>query len=232
MYICNLYFMLIHSSHKGYEIWFQLNYFKEKSISKLSYDRRSVGQSLLYQATICDPRPIAFPFLGNYLLTFVSFYYGAPSLTRGWVSNLLVQVLGAFPAPSLSGYLTASFETGFPFCRLLLLEVLQSDIILTHYNSSASTAASHVSNYLSHKQIFIKNLSYEFMKVINYLQYIKSDRKSPWSPYSNVILANNLFLDQDECLRFEVFTSVTMKNAIFWDVNPCDSCKNRHFGEK
>jgi hypothetical protein len=23
---------------------------------------------------------------------------------------------------------------------------------------------------------------------------------------------------------------VTMKNAVFWDVTPCDSCKNRRFG--
>jgi hypothetical protein len=27
-------------------------------------------------------------------------------------------------------------------------------------------------------------------------------------------------------LRFEVFMVVTMKNAIFWDVMPCGSCKN------
>jgi hypothetical protein len=24
---------------------------------------------------------------------------------------------------------------------------------------------------------------------------------------------------------------VTMKNAVFWDVTPCDSCKNRRFEE-
>jgi hypothetical protein len=24
--------------------------------------------------------------------------------------------------------------------------------------------------------------------------------------------------------------AVTMKNAIFWDVIPCGSCKNQHFG--
>jgi hypothetical protein len=31
-------------------------------------------------------------------------------------------------------------------------------------------------------------------------------------------------------IRFEVFTAVTRKNAIFWDVTPCGSCKNRCFG--
>jgi hypothetical protein len=30
-------------------------------------------------------------------------------------------------------------------------------------------------------------------------------------------------------VRFEVFTAVTMKNAVFWDVTPCGSCKNRYF---
>jgi hypothetical protein len=31
-------------------------------------------------------------------------------------------------------------------------------------------------------------------------------------------------------VRFEVFTEVTMKNAVFWDVAPCRSCVNRRFG--
>jgi hypothetical protein len=31
-------------------------------------------------------------------------------------------------------------------------------------------------------------------------------------------------------LRFEVFTAVTMKNGVLWDVTPCGSCKNRRFG--
>jgi hypothetical protein len=26
--------------------------------------------------------------------------------------------------------------------------------------------------------------------------------------------------------RFEVFTAVTMKNGVLWDVTPCGSCKN------
>jgi hypothetical protein len=30
-------------------------------------------------------------------------------------------------------------------------------------------------------------------------------------------------------LRFEIFTAVTMKNAVFWDVTPCDPCMNRCF---
>jgi hypothetical protein len=30
-------------------------------------------------------------------------------------------------------------------------------------------------------------------------------------------------------IRLEIFTAVTKKNAIFWDVTPCSSCKNRRF---
>jgi hypothetical protein len=34
-----------------------------------------------------------------------------------------------------------------------------------------------------------------------------------------------------ECyVRVEVFTTVTMKNAVFWDVTPCGCSKNRRFG--
>jgi hypothetical protein len=33
-------------------------------------------------------------------------------------------------------------------------------------------------------------------------------------------------------LRFEVFTAVTVKNAVFCDVAPCKSCVNRRFGGK
>jgi hypothetical protein len=31
-------------------------------------------------------------------------------------------------------------------------------------------------------------------------------------------------------VRFEVFTAVTMKNGVFWDVTLCGSRKNRRFG--
>jgi hypothetical protein len=29
-----------------------------------------------------------------------------------------------------------------------------------------------------------------------------------------------------DCVRFKVFTAVTMKNGVFWDVTPCGSYKN------
>jgi hypothetical protein len=33
-----------------------------------------------------------------------------------------------------------------------------------------------------------------------------------------------------DCIRFEAFTGVTMKNVVFWDVALCSSCFNRRFG--
>jgi hypothetical protein len=49
-----------------------------------------------------------------------------------------------------------------------------------------------------------------------------------------VIILLTLFKHIPErCLnyvRFEVFTAVTIKNGVFWDVTPCGSCKNRLFG--
>jgi hypothetical protein len=33
-------------------------------------------------------------------------------------------------------------------------------------------------------------------------------------------------IGKQPCLRVEVFTAVTMKNGVFWDVTPCGSCKN------
>jgi hypothetical protein len=31
-------------------------------------------------------------------------------------------------------------------------------------------------------------------------------------------------------VRFEVFTAVTVKNSVFWDVTQCGSCRIRRFG--
>jgi hypothetical protein len=42
------------------------------------------------------------------------------------------------------------------------------------------------------------------------------------SLFSHSILWQKMVL----IVRFEVFTAVTMKNGVFWDVTPCGSCKN------
>jgi hypothetical protein len=44
--------------------------------------------------------------------------------------------------------------------------------------------------------------------------------------YTQITVVIDIRID----VRFEVFTVVTMKNGVFWDVTPCGSCKNRRFG--
>jgi hypothetical protein len=42
-------------------------------------------------------------------------------------------------------------------------------------------------------------------------------------------LSNETYFDTF-FVRSEVSTAGTMKNAVFWGVTPCGSCKNRRFG--
>jgi hypothetical protein len=48
----------------------------------------------------------------------------------------------------------------------------------------------------------------------------------PNTIFTQVCLSGNPF----SFVRFEVFTAVTVKNTVFWDVAPCRSCVNRPFG--
>jgi hypothetical protein len=56
---------------------------------------------------------------------------------------------------------------------------------------------------------------------------------SPCVLHSFIILpstyTSQYFMEPEEYVRFEVFTAVTMKNAVFWVATPCGSCKNRRF---
>jgi hypothetical protein len=54
---------------------------------------------------------------------------------------------------------------------------------------------------------------------------------SIWDPRPIFLsLPRKLYLDSWGVVRFEVFTALTMKNGVFWDVTPSHSCKNRRFG--
>jgi hypothetical protein len=70
-----------------------------------------------------------------------------------------------------------------------------------------------------------------------------SDKKNTYRSLVPAIHLTNLslvdyltvFLVDGFCLAsndetYKVFTAVTMKNAVFWDVTQCGSCKNRYFG--
>jgi hypothetical protein len=57
------------------------------------------------------------------------------------------------------------------------------------------------------------------------------DNSCDISHWSNCVLIGCISNSvQKSHVRFDVFTTVTMKNAIFWDVTPYGSCKNQHFG--
>jgi hypothetical protein len=47
---------------------------------------------------------------------------------------------------------------------------------------------------------------------------------------TNIILQTKMEKKDMEHVRFEVFTAVTMKKAVFWDVAPCRYGVNRRFG--
>jgi hypothetical protein len=48
--------------------------------------------------------------------------------------------------------------------------------------------------------------------------------------FIQLIYKYNLFINNQIYIRFEIFTAVTMKNAVFWDMSQCRSCVNRRFG--
>jgi hypothetical protein len=54
-------------------------------------------------------------------------------------------------------------------------------------------------------------------------------RRPLWREDGTVI-CSRVYSDQGQGVRIEVFTAVTMKNAVFWDVTPYGPCKNRRFG--
>jgi hypothetical protein len=51
-----------------------------------------------------------------------------------------------------------------------------------------------------------------------------------WLNTTEKIWARRFLTNNIGNVRFEVFTTVNMKNAVFWDVAPCRSCMSRRFG--
>jgi hypothetical protein len=46
---------------------------------------------------------------------------------------------------------------------------------------------------------------------------------------ANVSLSQSCCSNTQDSVRFEVYTAVTVKNTVLWDVAPCRSCVNRRF---
>jgi hypothetical protein len=65
-----------------------------------------------------------------------------------------------------------------------------------------------------------------------------NESKSVHIDFTNKKIRQQIFIDGTQVpyantakyVKFEVFTAVTMKNGVFWDVTPCGYCKNRRFG--
>jgi hypothetical protein len=80
--------------------------------------------------------------------------------------------------------------------------------------------------------------SLEVVIVAYFKQHVLGETKSPKSAVMYGLQAESRTrllsvkhkLNRYIFVRFDVFTAVTMKNAVFWDVTPCRYCVNRRFG--
>jgi hypothetical protein len=60
------------------------------------------------------------------------------------------------------------------------------------------------------------------------ISYSKLTGNMP-TPESLIFASHNSTVMHDSIISIAVSSAVTMKNAVFWDVTPCGSCKNRGF---
>jgi hypothetical protein len=117
--------------------------------------------------------------------------------------------------------------------NILLENCTEIDHLLTTKNAIFWGREPHTANYsqrfLSSKILFTVNIvvigSYE-TSVLTRTTHATSQRTAFFRVRTVKISDPTLF----NLVRFEVFTAVTMKNGVFWDVTPCGSCKNRRFG--
>jgi hypothetical protein len=63
--------------------------------------------------------------------------------------------------------------------------------------------------------------------------FSSSGQMPEYTDFLHVIIHQSSYhqtLNSLDIVRSEVFTAVTMKNAVFWNVAPCSFCVNRRFG--
>jgi hypothetical protein len=77
---------------------------------KLIYDRQSVGQSVLVSGTHLGPATNFFFLLEIFIGQLWVCYFVAPSLTRGWVCNLLYNCFWSLPEQSLLSQISAELS--------------------------------------------------------------------------------------------------------------------------
>jgi hypothetical protein len=64
----------------------------------------------------------------------------------------------------------------------------------------------------------------------HYLKYKARVKRAPKLASTANLAGLHVRGTSPDIVTFEVITAVIMKNAFFWDVTPCDSFKNQHFG--
>jgi hypothetical protein len=85
-------------------------------------------------------------------------------------------------------------------------------------------AATHAQQLCNREMTLLRNTQKKHDNLPDFLARVKLCAETfAILTYVNVVETIN------KVLRFEVFTAVTMKNDVFWDVTPRGSCKNRRF---
>jgi hypothetical protein len=77
------------------------------------------------------------------------------------------------------------------------------------------------------KEPVVLNVINKLRKPLNSTRTFSTKICSQTTKNSRTILWNKIVII---FLEFEVFTAMTMKNAVFWDVTPRDTCKKRSSG--
>jgi hypothetical protein len=78
-----------------------------------------------------------------------------------------------------------------------------------------------------HREIKVGSRSFENVSQFNYLGTAVTNQNSIQEEIKRRPNSGSACY---HCVRLEVFTGVTRQNGVFWDVTPCGSCKNQHFG--
>jgi hypothetical protein len=102
-------------------------------------------------------------------------------------------------------------------CRLLGYKTPVRTSQETHYVSATKT-----SRLMLCKIWGIHSGDYEECRLLGYKNPVHTSLETHYVPATE---PSRLMYE-----IFEVFTAVTMKNAVFWDVTPYVSCNNRRFG--
>jgi hypothetical protein len=100
-------------------------------------------------------------------------------------------------------------------------------------SGSYSSLLTEQTDYIAQSQVEITNGSIKFtltcIETSNFTWNAFATTKCS-GPYTFTCTMNPYIRKKISSVRLEVFTAVTMKNGVFWDVTTCGCCNNRRFG--